>query len=506
MELIYIPLGLIALGYTLYYYFTRTFNYWKDKGIVGPEPTPFFGNIMKAALRRANHGEVISSIYHQYPNEKVVGLFRMTTPSLLIRDLDIIKHIMIKDFDEFADRGIEFSKQGLGANLFHAEDDTWRLLRNRFTPLFTSGKLKNMLHLMKTRGDLFIKYVKDITKKQSEHQIHTLVQRYTITTIAACAFGLDYDDISDRNSFFKTLQRIDSEIFNANFSIELNMMYPTLFKKLNSSILPKYVTDFFYELTRSVINARKGKPTNRKDFMDLILELREQRELHSQKTNDNNKKMHLEITESVIAAQSFVFYAAGYEPSATTMSFLLYLLAKNPHIQEQVHKEIDETLKKRNDELTYDTIKDMTYLAKVFDETLRLYPLVEPLQRCAKTNYKLPGTDIVIKKDQIVLISPRGIQHDPEYYPNPEVFDPDRFNPEVAGARHPCAYMPFGVGPRNCIGMRFAKLQSSICIIKLLSKFRVELSENTMKEMQFDPTRQLMSPSDGILLNVIRRK
>ncbi|KAM3958200.1 cytochrome P450 6B2-like [Aphomia sociella] len=506
MELIYIPLVLIALGYALYYYFTRNFNYWKDRGIAGPEPTPMFGNVMKAALRRVNHGEIMSHIYQQYPNEKVVGVYRMTTPSLLLRDLDIIKHIMIKDFDKFADRGVEFSKEGLGANLFHADDDTWRGLRNRFTPIFTSGKLKNMLHLMDERGDLFVKHVEDITRKQSEHKIHSLIQRYTIITISACAFGLDFDDISDTNSFFQTLHKIDTDIFTANFALELDMMFPNLFKKLNVSIFPKYVTKFFHELTRSVIDTRNGKPTNRKDFMDLILELRQQKEIHYRNAKDENKEMHLEITESVIAAQCFVFYAAGYETSATTMSYLLYLLAKNPHVQEKVHNEIDKILEKYNGEVTYDTIKDMTYLSKVFDETLRLYPLVEPLQRCAKTNYKVPGTDIVIKKDQIVLISPRAIHHDPKYYPNPEVFDPDRFNPEVAGARHPCAYMPFGVGPRNCIGMRFAKLQSSVCIIKLLSKFRVEASVNTLKEMRFDPRRVVMTPSDGIVLNIFPRK
>ncbi|XP_026760055.2 cytochrome P450 6B2-like [Galleria mellonella] len=506
MEPMYIPLILIVLLYSLYYYFTRTFNYWKDRGVVGPEPVPLFGNIKRAALRYENVGETMANIYHQYPDEKVVGVFRMTTPNLLLRDLEIIKHIMIKDFDEFSDRGVEYSTDGLGKNLFHADSETWRILRNRFTPIFTSGKLKNMTYLLTERGNRFIKYVETITRNQKEHRIHTLVQRYTMSTIAACAFGIDIDDITDNNPLIKTLHKIDRDVFTLNFALELDMMYPGLFKKLNLSIFPKYVNDFFHDLTRTVTNERQGKPSGRRDFMDLILEIREQKELPSLKRNESDDQTHLEISESIIAAQSAVFFAAGYETSATTMSYLLYLLAKNPHIQEKLHEEIDKTLENHDGELTYDIVNNMPYLGKVFDETLRLFPLAEPLQRNAKSDYKIPGTDIVVKKNQMVLISPRGIHHDPKYYPNPEVFDPERFNPEIAAARHPCAYMPFGVGPRNCIGMRFAKLQSRICIIKLLSQFRVEPSENTLKEMKFDPKRIVLSPSDGILLNIVRRK
>ncbi|XP_026749508.2 LOW QUALITY PROTEIN: cytochrome P450 6B5-like [Galleria mellonella] len=505
MSLIYIPLVFTALFYILYRYFTRTFNYWKDRGITGPDPIPFFGNIKDSTFRREFIGETFVKIYKQYPNEKVVGVYRMTTPCLLIRDLDIIKHIMIKDFNKFTDRGIEFSKEGLGANLFHADGDTWKVLRARFTPLFTSEKLKNMVYLMTQRGEKFLQHVEKITLDQPEQKVHTLVQKYTMSTISACAFGIDIKNFEDGDKIMESLYKIDSDIFSASFAFELDMMYPGLLKKLNASLFPKHVTNFFHSLVAGVIQERSGKPSNRKDFMDLILELRQQKNIYSYKKTDTDKQTYLELTDSIIAAQAFVFFAAGYETSATTMSFMLYLLAKNQHVQDKLLAEIDEVLKKHNGEITYDTIKDMTYIEKVFDETLRMFPLVEPLQRTAQEDYKIPDTDITIKKNQMVLITPRGIQYDPKYYPNPEVFDPERFNPETAGERHPCAYMPFGVGPRNCIGMRFAKIQSRICMVMLLSKFRVESSKNTMKEVRFHPKRLVMTPADGIMLNLVRR-
>ncbi|KAJ0175193.1 hypothetical protein K1T71_009334 [Dendrolimus kikuchii] len=455
----------------------------------------------EVALRRKNIAIVFEEIYKQFPNEKVVGVYRMTTPCLLIRDLDIIKHVMIKDFDLFTDRGVEFSKDGLGANLFHADGELWRALRNKFTPIFTTSKLKNMLYLMIDRGDKFVKYVESL--KEPEQEIHGLVQQYTMATIAACAFGLDFDNMQDK---FDTLKKVDQMIFNLNISFEIDMMFPGILKKFNSSIFPKFVTDFFFSMVKQIIAERNNAPTNRKDFMDLLLELKNKGEMQSVKKAEEVERQTLAITDSIIAAQAFVFYAAGYETSATTMAFLLYELAHNPGVQDKLIAEIDEVIAQHNGQVTYECLTDMVYLDKVFKETLRMYSLVEPLTRNVLADYKIPGTNVILKKGQTVLVSPRGIHYDPSFYPEPEKFDPERFSVENSANRHPCAYMPFGVGPRNCIGMRFAQTQSRVCIAKLLSKFRVEPSKNTKREMKYDPNRALIGPTGGNYLNIVKRK
>ncbi|KPJ15756.1 Cytochrome P450 6B4 [Papilio machaon] len=424
----------------------------------------------------------------------------MTTPCLLLRDLDVIKNVMIKDFDQFVDRGFSFSKEGLGVNLFHADTDTWKVLRNRFTPLFTSGKLKNMLYLMTERGDTFLDYVENLRLKQSEQPVHVLVQKFTMATISACAFGLDLDE-----DMYNTLNKIDKMIFTPKFTIELDMMYPGILLKLNNSVFPKFLKSFFSDLVATVVKQRGGKPTSKKDFMDLLLELRQKKTIVGSKGSVDDKVRSLELTDDVLAAQAFVFYAAGYETSASTMTYLFYEVAKNPEIQEKVIAEIDEVLKRHNDEITYDCLNEMTYLQQVFDETLRKYPIVDPLQRNAEMDYVIPGTDTIIKKGQTVLVSVLAIHRDPKYYPNPDKFDPERFSTENKKSRHSCAYLPFGTGPRNCIGMRFAKVQSQICIVKFFSKFRVEPTKNTPTEVKFDPMRLVLFPIGGIELNILRR-
>lgn len=443
-------LGLVAtLVGLLYLYFSRTLNYWKDRNVVGPKPLALFGNLKNYVLRREALAMVYKGIYDAFPKEKVVGIYRMTTPCLLLRDLEVIKHVLIKDFDMFADRGVEFSKNALGVNLFHADGDEWRVLRHRFTPLFTSGKLKNMLYLMTDRGDKFIKHVESLQEYNPEQPIHKLLQKFTMASITACAFGVDLDD-----SMVATLEKIDKLIFTVNYSNELDMMYPGILKKINGSLFPKFVSTFFDNLGKSVIEQRGGLPTNKKDFMDLILEMRQQKVIEGSKRHDNEHLKPLELTDSIIAAQAFVFYAAGYETSASTMTYMFYELAKQPAIQDKLIAEIDEVLKRYNGQITYECLSEMTYLSQVFDETLRKYPVADPMQRNAKVDYKIPGTDITIKQGQTIIISSWGIQHDPQYYPNPDKFDPEHFSPENEKNRHSCAYLPFGAGPRNCIGKR----------------------------------------------------
>ncbi|XP_041980388.1 cytochrome P450 6B5-like [Aricia agestis] len=498
--------GLFALLVGLHYFFTRHFNYWKNRNVKGPKPTVFFGNLKDSTLRKEPLSLAFKRIYDDYPKEPFVGIYTMTTPSVLIRDLDLIKHVMIKDFDMFEDRGVEFSKEGLGANLFHADGETWRVLRNRFTPLFTTGKLKNMLYLITERGDKFLDYVEAITTKQPEQSVHKLIQLYTVTTISACAFGLDIDTTDRSDAILATLDKIDQMIFHRYFLQEFDMMFPGVLKVLNWSLFPKFLTNFFEELVTKVVTERNGMPTKRNDFMDLILQLKNEGDVTGPKKNENSKDLSLEITNDVIAAQAFVFYAAGYETSATTMTFMLYELAKHPHIQDKLCQEIDEVLAKSDNLVTYDTLTQLPYMDKVFDETLRMYPLVDPLQRkVTQHDYTIPNTDVIIKEGQTVYVSAMGIHHDETLYPKPEEFDPERFDPKVAAARHSCAYLPFGVGPRNCIGMRFAKVQSRVCILKLLSRFRVELAPSE-KELTFDSSRVIISPAQNFKLKFVPRK
>lgn len=167
-------------------------------------------------------------------------------------------------------------------------------------------------------------------------------------------------------------------------------------------------------------------------------------------------------------SQVFVFLVAGFDTSSTAMSFALFELAKNPDIQLKLQRDIDDTLERHNNEWTYECVQDMKYLEQVFDETLRKYPSVPFLLRVTSRDYKIPGTDIILDKGTSVNINTLGLHRNPKYYPNPEVFDPDRFSAEGKQNRIPFTYLPFGDGPRNCVGMRYGLLQSKIGLASIL--------------------------------------
>lgn len=447
--MVFIIFILTVIAIFLYKHFTKYNNYWRKQNVPGPEPTFFFGNTKDFFLRRRGAGEIFKEIYHEYPEEKYVGIFRMRTPDLMVKDLDIIKNIMIKDFDLFIERGVEFNDKDLGTNLFHANGETWQLLRKRFTPLFTSAKLKNMMHLMNRPADKLVDYIEEVIKVQREQEVYGLVKRFTLANISACAFGLDVDSFN--NAQMELLNRLNDNVFKISYRSDLEMMYPGILKRIGGSLFPKEVKEFFFKLTKDVIAKTNGEPSDKNNFMDLLLSLRKATRISGSRTNTDENT--LDITDAVIAAQSFIFYTAGYETSAATMGFMLYQLALNPDIQDKAVAELHEVLLRHKGEFTHEAISDLKYLGQVFDETLRLHPAIDNIRRSAEVDYQIPGTNVTVRKGQIVIIPVTGIHSDPRYYPEPEVFDPERFSPTNKANRHFCSYIPFGEGPRQCIGM-----------------------------------------------------
>lgn len=149
-------------------------------------------------------------------------------------------------------------------------------------------------------------------------------------------------------------------------------------------------------------------------------------------------------------------------------------------------------------------LKSAYQLISLLSETLRKYPIVDTLFRKTNNTYKVPDSDITFEKDTLVGIPVLGIHRDPKIYPDPMKFDPERFTKENVAARHPYAWMPFGLGPRNCIGLRFGMMQTRLGIATILNDFQVTPSKETIIPMRFQPETILLSPLGGMHLNLER--
>ncbi|RZB39764.1 p450 domain containing protein [Asbolus verrucosus] len=268
--------------------------------------------------------------------------------------------------------------------------------------------------------------------------------------------------------------------------------FPKLAKSLRMVTTPKDISEFFIKLVKDTINYREENNYTRKDFIQLLIDLKNNKITEEEGYQHDGKTLTIEE----IAAQSFVFFIAGFETSSATMTFALYELARRQDLQQKVRDEIEAVLAKYQGKITYEAIQDMKYMDQVINETLRKYPPIPLLTRKCVKDYKVPGEDLVIEKGTTVAISVLGIHYDEEYYPDPEKFDPERFNEENKSSRHTYAHIPFGEGPRMCIGMRFGLMQSKVGLTALLRKYKFTVNNKTKEPLNMK-VRSLVLAVEG---------
>ncbi|KAG7196585.1 hypothetical protein KM043_013078 [Ampulex compressa] len=504
----FLLLGLL-LG-ILYYYFTATFDFWENHGVPYRKPTVLFGNFAPLLLFRKSLPEGVKEMYEWFKDERFFGVFRVRSPVLILRDPDLVKNICVKDFACFSNRGIPVNSQDpLSGHLFNLEGKKWKGLRSKLTIAFSSGKLKRMFYLLVECGEEFRKHINASSVEDRPIEIRELATKFTIDVIGSCAFGIQINALSDEDSeFHKAAKKLSRPSYKATLWRMLRTAMPGLYKLLGVQVIDPQVTRFFKDVVSQVIELRENHGVRRHDFMDLLIELKNKGSLEGEtgmnvyEDEDTQAAKEIELDENAIAAQAFVFFVAGYETSSNTIAFCLHELALNLEIQERTRRDIQEALERRDGKLTYDAIQDMKYLDMVILETLRKYPPAPLLSRRCETKYQIPGSKVELSAGMRVIIPIYGLHHDSDYYPEPATFNPERFTDEAKRTRHPYTYLPFGEGPRNCIGMRFALLQIKVGIISFLRDHRVEICEKSPIPMKFSRRSLVTSSEKGFWLRI----
>ncbi|CAK9800911.1 Cytochrome P450 6k1 [Anthophora plagiata] len=507
----YFLLGLF-LG-ILYCFLTSTYDFWEKQGVPFRKPTILFGNFAPMLLFRKSLPEGIMEMYKWFKDKRYFGAFRVRSPVLILRDPDLIKNVCVKNFACFSNRGIPVNSQDpLSAHLFNLEGKKWKSLRSKLTPAFSSGKLKRMFYLLAECGEEFEKLIDASSETDRPFEIRELAAKFTIDVIGSCAFGIQINALTDEESeFHKAAKKFSKPSYKATLWRMLRTAMPKLYKFLGVQVIDPGVTKFFKDVVLHMINQREERGIKRHDFMDLLIELKNKGTLENESGNgqvcndeDTETTEEIELDENSIAAQAFVFFAAGYETSSNTIAFCLHELALNGEIQEKTRRDIQDAIDSRNGKLTYDGVQDMKYLDMVIAETLRKYPPASMLSRRCEYQYQIPGSKVELPAGMRVIIPIYGLHHDPDYYPNPITFDPERFTEENKQTRHPYTYLPFGEGPRNCIGMRFALLQTKVGIISFLRKHRVEVCEKTIIPIKFSRRSLVTTSEKGFWLRIVQ--
>jgi cytochrome P450 family 6 len=379
-----------------FYLIRKIFFYWKDLGVPQFPITFPHGNIKNLG----KHFHLSQFLIDYYQKTKDIGapysgIYTFSRPVLMIRDLEVVKTILVKDFNVFPNRGNYFNEKDdpVSAHLFNIENDPWRHLRHKLSPTFTSGKLKMMFGTICEVSDKLISEIDKEVKETGQLEVKDKMARFTTDVIGTIAFGIDCNSLGDKDAKF---YEMGTRVFSTPSSFFKRVMrnsFRGLSKKLHIKALPDEISDFYLGITRETVEYREKNPdVNRQDFINLLVQM----------------KKAGEVTVEQIAAQSFVFFLAGYETSSSTITYCMYELSINKEIQEKARKSVEEAIKKHGS-LSYDAVSSMDYLEQCVDETLRKYPVVSLLNRTAIRDYQIPDTKLVLPKGQAIWIPVHAI-------------------------------------------------------------------------------------------------
>lgn len=352
---------LVSILTITYGYFKYSFGYWASRGVPCDEPSIPYGHV-KGVGKKYHNYEIIKKMYDKYKRTgaKVCGLYLFARPVAILLDIELVKNILIKDFNNFADRNVYSNEADdpVSAHLFSLEGEKWKKLRAKLTPAFSSSKMKCMFPTVVEVAERFRNCLLDaaVHHDTNELEIREWCARFTTDVIGTCAFGIECNSLIDPSAVFRQYGR--KMAFNARHG-PLFLALLNGFKNIGRALHVKTVLDdvstFVMKMVGDTIEYRANNNLQRDDFMDILIQL---------KDNEDKEKA---LTFNEIAAQTFLFFAAGFETSSTAMTFCLFELSVNPDIQTKARNIIEEAYKKYNGKFTYEMMMDLPYIDQILE-------------------------------------------------------------------------------------------------------------------------------------------
>lgn len=412
---------LLIAGYVKF-----VFTYWERKKFPSLPPQIPFGNLKTVIQQKLSFGEFTRSVYEHY-KAPYLGLYMLFRPVLLVSDAELVKRVLVSDFDHFVDRGVHFDEENdpVGANLFGMQGQEWKDMRAKLSPTFTSGKLKNMFQPIEEKTQLLQKHLDELIDTETEEvPLKKAMIRMNLSIIASVFFGFELNAFDNPQHEFNQMGDLffDTSITRNKFAQFAFFLCPSVLSWFKVPVQSPVVSKYILNLVNSVMEARKEDPSLiRKDFIQTVMEMMQ----HA------NKDDKVKFTVEKCAAQAFLFYTAGYETSAATSSYCMYELSKSPEWLERARAEVDAVMKRNGGRILYEDLGELKVLDMCIKEAMRKYPAVPILNRECTKEYKIPGSEQhVIPKGMPVIVPIYGLQMDPKHFPEPERFDPSRFEAE----------------------------------------------------------------------------
>lgn len=315
-----------------------------------------------------------------------------------------------------------------------------------------------------------------------------LSAKYTTDVVSNCIFSLDAGSLKDNDA---VIRKMAKQIFRADLRTLLLFVFPAINSVLRMRLIPKNVEEFFTGIMKEAAHSRRNSKVDKADILQHLLALQDKKN----------------FDDVQLVANAITFFIDGFETSSISMSLILFELARDQRVQQKLRTEIVEAEKKAP--LTMDSIAALPYLEQVIYEALRLNPVVPALLKVCTEECEIPLTrdgkkTFTIPVGTSISIPVYDIHRDPENFKDPLEFKPERFDEDRGGLK---AYkdsgslLVFGMGPRVCLGQRFALTMMRAGLVDIIKSYKVTLNSKTKVPLVLDPKEFLNVPVGGLWLN-----
>nr|XP_015295652.1 PREDICTED: cytochrome P450, family 4, subfamily F, polypeptide 12 isoform X1 [Macaca fascicularis] len=366
---------------------------------------------------------------------------------------------------------IRFLKPWLGEGILLSGGDKWGHHRRMLTPAFHFNILKPYIKIFNKSATIMLdKWQHLASEGSSRLNMSEHISLMTLDSLQKCIFSFDSRCQERPSEYIATILELSALVEKRSQHILQHMDF--LYYLTQDGRRFRRACRLVHDFTDAVIQERrrtlptqgiddflKDKAKSKTlDFIDVLL-----------LSKDEDGKA---LSDEDIRAEADTFMFAGHDTTASGLSWILYNLARHPEYQEHCRQEVQELLKDRDPkEIEWEDLAQLPFLTMCLKESLRLHPPAPFISRHCTQDIVLPDGR-VIPKGIICVINITGVHHNPTVWPDPEVYDPYRFDPENSKERSPLAFIPFSAGPRNCIGQAFAMAEMKTVLALMLLHFR----------------------------------
>ncbi|XP_014102333.2 probable cytochrome P450 28d1 isoform X2 [Bactrocera oleae] len=485
------------------------FNYWRKRGVCGPQPYLLVGTFPKASAGQCNLLEELNEIYLRYRvSQKFVGIFIARTPKLFICDPKLALEILTQHFKSFHDNE---SSEWTNANVeqlrpcspFVSTGEEWKARRSELVPALTINKIRSFYSAMRDSAQKAIEFLTAMGEQPQDAK--ELANRFTAQFMCNFIWGIE-------GNAFNVPQKASATSLSPVHCMARDIIlqslqcvryygstaaWPWLRKLQPVRFFPVAADRFFQQLLADALNARAKQQTaeaggGRGDVIDHLQQLREKKSLNAIQ----------------IAGHTTTVLIDGYETGAMLIAHCLLLLARNPRVQRKLREE----LLAADVADSFDALNELPYLEQCLQETLRLFPPLPTLFKLCTESVTLKNFDdstLTVHPGDGVYISTYSFHRDAEYFENPDDFWPERFAEEMGGVRkyrEMGVFMPFGDGPRMCPGMKLGLSEAKVAVSELISNFKVSAGVETRTDNKIANDSFLLTLDGKIELLFHRRQ